>query len=158
MQDINYLLYRLSKSKFRSSFHLKEKDIEYIDKKGLDKIKDHAYDFINKRLRPNIIPNDGKQTPMRGHPVFIAEHATATCCRGCLNKWYGIPKNRELTDMEVDYIVKVIMTWITNEYKKRGINYEKAESKKTDSNAGIGPGSISVGICTIGKYFDGPCR
>ena len=120
MQDINYLLYRLSKSKFRSSFHLKEKDIEYIDKKGLDKIKGHAYDFINKRLKPSIIPNDGKQTPMRGHPVFIAEHATATCCRGCLNKWYGIPKNRELTDVEVDYIVKIIMTWITNEYKKRG--------------------------------------
>ena len=116
MQDINYLLYRLSKSKFRSSFHLKEKDIEYIDKKGLDKIKEHAYDFII--LKPSIIPNDGKQTPMRGHPVFIAEHATATCCRGCLNKWYGIPKNRELTDIEVDYIVKVIMMWITNEYKK----------------------------------------
>ena len=126
MQDINYLLYRLSKSKFRSSFHLKEKDIEYIDKKGLDKIKEHAYDFIIKRLKPSIIPNDGKQTPMRGHPVFIAEHATATCCRGCLNKWYGIPKNRELTDVEVDFIVKVIMTWITNEYKKRGINYGKS--------------------------------
>lgn len=126
MQDINYLLYRLSKSKFRSSFHLKEKDIEYIDKKGLDKIKEHAYDFINKRLKPSIIPNDGKQTPILGHPVFIAEHATATCCRGCLNKWYAITKNRELTDKEVDYIVKVIMTWITNEYKKRGINYGKS--------------------------------
>ena len=126
MQDINYLLYRLSKSKFRSSFHLKEKDIEYIDKKGLDKIKDHAYDFINKRLKPSVIPNDGKQTPMRGHPVFIAEHATATCCRGCLNKWYSITKNRELTDVEVDYIVKVIMMWIENEYKKRGIDYGKS--------------------------------
>ena len=120
MQDINYLLYRLSKSKFRSSFHLKEKDIEYIDKKGLDKIKEHAYDFINKRLKPSVIPNDGKQTPILGHPVFIAEHATATCCRGCLNKWYGIPKNRELTDVEVDFIVIVIMTWITNKYNKRG--------------------------------------
>ena len=119
MQDINYLLYILSKSKFRSSFYLKEKDIEYIDKKGLDKIKEHTYDFINKGLKPSVIPNDGKQTPMRGHPVFIAEHATATCCRGCLNKWYGIPKNRELTDMEVDYIVKVIMMWIENEYKKK---------------------------------------
>lgn len=66
MQDINYLLYKLSKSKFRSGFYLKEEDIKYIDKKGLDKIKEHAYDFINKRLRPSVIPNDGKQTPMRG--------------------------------------------------------------------------------------------
>ena len=70
MQDINYLLYRLSKSKFRSSFHLKEKDIEYIDKKGLDKIKEHAYGFINKRLKPSVIPNDGKQTPMRGQVLW----------------------------------------------------------------------------------------
>ena len=116
MQDINYLFYRLSKSKFRSSFHFKEKDISYIDKKGLDKIKEHAYDFINKRLRPSNILNDGKQTPMRGHPVFIAQHATATCCRSCLSKWHGISKNRELTDGEVDYIVKVIMTYIKSEY------------------------------------------
>lgn len=118
MQNIDYLFYRLSKSKFRSSFHLKTKDIEYIDKKGLDAIEDHAYDFINKRLKPRNIPNDGKQTPMRGHPVFIAEHATATCCRGCLNKWHGISKNRELTEEEVDYIVKVIMTYIKKEYKE----------------------------------------
>ena len=82
MQNIDYLFYRLSKSKFRSSFHLKMKDIEYIDKKGLDTIEDHAYDFINKRLKPRNIPNDGKQTPMRGHPVFIAEHATATSSYG----------------------------------------------------------------------------
>lgn len=122
MQDINYLFYRLSKSKFRSSFYLKEKEIYYINKKGLDKIREHTYDFINKRLRPSIIENDGKQTPMRGHPVFIAEHATATCCRGCLNKWYGIPKNRELTDEEVDYIVNVIMTYIKNEYYKQENN------------------------------------
>ena len=119
---ISKKLFLLSKSKFRNSFHLKDKDIQYIDKKGIDTIKEHAYDFINKRLRPNIIPNDGKQTPMRGHPVFIAEHATATCCRGCLNKWYGIPKNRELTDIEVDYIVKVIMIWITKEYKTKKLS------------------------------------
>ena len=121
MQDIDYLFYRLSKSNFRSSFHLKEKYIEYINKKGLEKIREHAYDFINKRLKPSFIPNDGKQTPMRGHPVFIAEHATATCCRGCLNKWYNIPKNRELTELEVDYLVKVIMTYIKKEYNKSKI-------------------------------------
>ncbi len=117
MQDINDLLYRLSKSKFRSSFHLKEKDKEYISKKGLNTIEDHAYDFINKRLKPDIIPNDGKQTPMRGHPVFIAQHATATCCRGCLYKWYKIPKNIELDDTTVKFIVDLIMAWIKKEYK-----------------------------------------
>ena len=103
---------RLSRSKFRSNFKLKEKDIEYINKNGIDKIRKHAYDFINKRLSSKIIPNDGKQTPMRGHPVFIAQHATATCCRGCLYKWHRISQNRELTSNEIDYIVDIIMKWI----------------------------------------------
>lgn len=113
--DIETILSSLSKSNFRSKFHLKEKDKQYIQEKGIEKIQEHAYDFINKRLAPNMIPNDGKQTPMRGHPVFIAEHATATCCRGCLEKWHRIPKGKELSKEEVDYIVKVIMTWINKE-------------------------------------------
>lgn len=115
---IDDILYRLNKSKFRSSFKLKEKDIVYIKKKGIDTIKNHAYDFINKRLAIYPTINDGKQTPTRGHPVFIAQHATATCCRGCLYKWHGITKNRNLTDKEVDYIVNVIMKWININYNK----------------------------------------
>ena len=115
MKKIDEILYSLSKSKFRSSFHLKEKDKEYIKQKGIEKIESHAYDFLRKRLAPAYIPNDGKQTPMRGHPVFIAEHATATCCRNCLYKWYHIPKGRELTEEEIVFLVTVIMTWIKKE-------------------------------------------
>lgn len=109
------ILNRLSKSKFRSSFKLKEKEKIYIKEKGITKIKEHAYDFINKRLAPKNIKNDGKQTPYHGHPVFIAEHATATCCRNCLYKWHNIDKNKELTKKEIDYIVNLIMTWIEKE-------------------------------------------
>lgn len=94
MQNIESILNNLSKSNFRSKFHLKTKDIEYINEKGMDKIREHAYDFISKRLGPKTIPNDGRQTPMRGHPVFIAQHATATCCRGCLYKWHRIEKGK----------------------------------------------------------------
>ena len=110
---------KLSKSKFRSSFHLNKKMIDYTNEKGMDVIKKHAYDFINQRLRPKYIKNDGKQTPMRSvHPVFIAQHATGTCCRSCLYKWHKIPKNRELTDKEVDYIVSTLMHYIEIEVKK----------------------------------------
>lgn len=111
----NDILYCLSKSKFRSSFHLNKKMKEYINDKGLDIIKLHAYDFIDKRLKPKNPKNDGKQTPMKGHPVFIAEHATATCCRSCLLKWHHIPKNKELSKEEIDYIVNIIMSWINKE-------------------------------------------
>ena len=109
---INRVLESLSKSKFRRSFYLKTKDKEYVREKGIETIEKHARDFIEKRLAPKEIKNDGKQTPMRGHPVFIAQHATACCCRGCLNKWHKIPKNTELSKEQKDYIVEVIMTWI----------------------------------------------
>lgn len=110
---------RLANSKFRSSFSLKEKDINYINNKGISTIEDHARDFITKRLSSSVILNDGKQTPMKGHPVFIAQHATATCCRGCLSKWHRIPTNRELTSEEIDYVIKIIMKWINQELIKK---------------------------------------
>ena len=116
---MNEILSRLSNSKFRSSFHLKEKDIEYINKVGLDKIKEHAYSFIKERIAKEVIPNDGKQTPYKGHPVFIAEHATATCCRNCIYKWHKIEKNKELSETEIDYIVNLIIDWIEIELNKK---------------------------------------
>ena len=112
-------LKELSKSSFRSSFHLRNYMIEYIDDKGMKVILDHAYDFINTRLKPKDIKNDGKQTPMKGHPVFIAQHACACCCRGCLEKWHHIPKGRELTNNEVNYIVSLLLEWIKREYKSK---------------------------------------
>lgn len=118
MNNLDQVLFNLSHSNFRNSFHLKEKDLLYIKNKGLSTIESHAYDFINKRLKDITNINDGKQTPMRGHPVFIAEHATATCCRGCLEKWHHIPKNKVLTEEEVSYIISIIMAWINKEIEK----------------------------------------
>lgn len=114
--NIDILLDNLAKTKFRGSFHLNDKMKLYVNEKGIDKIRKDAYDIINKRLKPAFIPNDGKQTPMKQvHPVFIGEHATGTCCRGCLKRIHHIDNNRELTINEVNYIVDVIMRWIERE-------------------------------------------
>ena len=110
------LFERLGRSGFRTRFRLRQADAEYIQRKGLDAIRSHAEDIIGKRLAPAEPVNDGRQTPMRGapsgHPVFIAQHATATCCRGCLEKWHGICRGRALTGEEQAYVVGVIMKWI----------------------------------------------
>ena len=119
MTDTRAILKRLERSKFRSSFHLKQKDIDYIHAKGMDTIMDHCDDFIRTRLAPSNLPNDGKQTPMKGHPVFIAQHATACCCRGCLSKWYGIDKNRDLSETEIRNIERIIGAWIAKEMENR---------------------------------------
>lgn len=112
MATIEQTFARLRKSTFRARFHLNEKDRQYIEDKGIDTIRCHAQDFVRTRLAPAYIANDGKQTPMRRHPVFIAQHACACCCRGCLNKWYHVPKGRELTQSEQERIVNLLMAWI----------------------------------------------
>lgn len=112
---INEMLLKLEKSKFRNSFHLKAKEKNYIEEKGINVIRCHAMDFINKRLAPMNPKNDGSQTPMKGHPVFIAQHATSTCCRGCLYKWHHIKDDHDLTNEEINYIVNLIMKWIEKE-------------------------------------------
>ena len=116
--DLTDLFERLAKSTFRSRFHLTPKDKEYIAKKGMATIRKHAADFVAKRLAPAVIPNDGKQTPMRGHPVFLAQHATGCCCRGCFQKWHHIPPGRLLTEKEQRYAVAVLMTWIERQMQE----------------------------------------
>ena len=113
--DHTALFERLAQSDFRRGFHLHPADIAYIQKKGLEVIRQHAADFVAKRLAPAYIPNDGKQTPMRGHPVFLAQHATGCCCRGCFFKWHHIPAGQALTSEEQHYAVSVLMTWIIDQ-------------------------------------------
>ena len=113
-EEINLepLFNRLGESKFRSRFKLGKKERRYVEEKGLVVTERHAYDFVRQRLGPAEPDNDGKQTPMRGHPVFIAQHATATCCRGCLAKWHNIPQGVSLSEEQQRYIVAVIYHWL----------------------------------------------
>lgn len=117
MHKLRAALERLKTSPFRARFHLSEQDKAYIDQKGLQVIRIHAAEFVAKRLAPAYPQKDGKQTPMRGHPVFVAQHACACCCRGCLEKWYQVPRGRALTEQEQRGIVNLLMAWILVEYQ-----------------------------------------
>jgi len=106
---------RLARSRFRSRFRLGEKERAYLARKGDEAIRAHAADFVAARLAPAAPAKDGRQTPMRGHPVFVAQHATATCCRGCLEKWHGVPQGRALTGDEQARIVDLVMAWLARQ-------------------------------------------
>lgn len=115
MNDIDDVLARLSRSAFRRRFTLKGADRAYLERKGLAAVCDHARGFVASRLAPPHPASDGKQTPFRGHPVFVAQHATATCCRGCLAKWHGIARGRPLGAAEQAYILAVLEHWLARE-------------------------------------------
>ncbi|MBE6129978.1 MAG: DUF4186 domain-containing protein [Erysipelotrichaceae bacterium] len=118
MQTIEEALNKLSRSRFRSSFHLTAKDRQYVREKGMDTIRRHACDFVAGKLAPADPEHDGRQTPMKGHPVFKAQHACACCCRGCLEKWYRVPRHQELTEEQQRKIVRLLMAWIEKEMKE----------------------------------------
>lgn len=113
---IDSRLKKLSTSSFRSKFHLRKYMLSYIDEKGMDVIEEHARIFLTKSLKVYDSKRDGHQTPTKNHPVFIAQHACACCCRGCLEKWHHIPKKRDLNDREITYLTALIIEWIKREY------------------------------------------
>jgi hypothetical protein len=115
MRDLNKVFAALGQSPFRRRFRLRGKELDYFRRKGMEVILEHAADFIEKRLAVAEPLNDGRQTPMGNHPVFIAQHATATCCRGCLQKWHGIAKGRALSAEEKRYVLDVLKEWLSRQ-------------------------------------------
>jgi len=113
MRDIDELFSALARSKFRSRFRLGPKERAYLAQKTLPVILEHGRRFIDERLKPAEPKNDGRQTPMRGHPIFIAQHATATCCRGCLAKWHRIARGRPLSEDEIQHVLSVLARWLS---------------------------------------------
>lgn len=114
------LFARLARSDFRARFRLRGRELEYLRAKGLREVLEHAERFVAERLAPAEPPNDGKQTPYGKHPVFVAQHATATCCRGCLQKWHSIPKGRELSQLQRRHVVSVLERWLRQQEAANG--------------------------------------
>ena len=120
VDDLDARLRRITRHRFRARFHVRGRDRAIVDLRGMPTIRKHAADLVSRRLAPAQPHKDGRQTPYRGHPVFVAQHATATCCRGCLERWHGIPKGRELDESERDYVVEAICRWIESDIATGG--------------------------------------
>lgn len=110
------LFARLAQSKFRSKFRLNAADAAYLRARGVDAVSAQAREMLRARVGAAQPRNDGKQTPYRGHPVFVAQHATATCCRGCIEKWHGIARGRELSEEDVAQLAEVIEVWLRTHF------------------------------------------
>lgn len=103
---------RLARSKFRSRFKLTADDRAYVERVGIEKLRSHAEDFVAQKLAPANPANDGRQTPMRGHPIFKAMHGSAMCCRGCMEKWWRVRRGVPLTDAQQAKAVDFLMEWV----------------------------------------------
>lgn len=119
MRDLDEVFRALASSRFRSRFVLQPRDAAYLREKGIDIVIQHADAFVAQRLAPAHPRNDGRQTPWRGHPVFVAQHATACCCRGCLQKWHAIARGNELTGDEREHVLRALRRWLLDQLRSR---------------------------------------
>jgi Domain of unknown function (DUF4186) len=115
MRPLDELFDALATSALRQRFHLGPKERDYLASRGLPEVLVQAEELIARRLAPAEPPNDGRQTPFRGHPVFVAQHATGTCCRSCLAKWHDIPRGADLTDEQQAHVIAVLGRWLHEE-------------------------------------------
>ncbi|GAB6164067.1 DUF4186 domain-containing protein [Thermostilla marina] len=115
MRPLDEVFTALAKSQFRRRQKLSQADAAYLARQGVERVMAHAEDFIRQRLAPAHPANDGRQTPMRGHPVFVAQHATGTCCRNCLRKWHRIAPGKELSEAEIRYVLAVLRRWLESQ-------------------------------------------
>jgi hypothetical protein len=73
---------------------------------------------------------DGRQTPRHGNVIFYAQHATASCCRKCVEEWHGIPQGRPLTDNEVAYLSALALRYIEERVPQLTEAGEKIRSRR----------------------------
>lgn len=112
MNALDDVFERLSRSAFRRKFRLQGRELAYLQTWGVPHVMKQAADLIRQRLAPAEPKNDGRQTPWRNHPVFVAQHATATCCRGCLEKTHGIAKGHALDEAQLQHVLAAIERWL----------------------------------------------
>ena len=86
------------------------------DLRGITTVRRHAEELVERRLAPAQPRNDGPSDALRGHPVFVAQQATATCCRTFLQRPDDFPAGHALDDAEQGYVVGAICRWIVGQY------------------------------------------
>jgi hypothetical protein len=113
--DLDHAFALLARSAFRRKFRLSGRELAYLQTWGLPHVMKQAGEILDRRVAMADPPNDGKQTPWRNHPVFVAQHATATCCRGCIEKTYGIRRGAALTAAEREHLLAAIEKWLVTQ-------------------------------------------
>ena len=115
--DIDYTFECLRRELIRHHFwhvEIDEKAINCARRKGNVNLQSAVRSRIKSSISAPNNPYDGRQTPMEGsgNPIHYAQHATASCCRKCVEYWHNIPPNRALTDDEVDYLSSLAMLFL----------------------------------------------
>ena len=113
------------------------KAVSHAMNKGLDGLRDAAEHRLRKYVGPprSKLFRDGMQTPKRGNAIYYAQHATATCCRKCIEAWHGIPREQALTNDQIGYMTQLLMHYVDKRMPELTPNGQKVPRRRRGQQA-----------------------
>jgi hypothetical protein len=104
-----------------------QKAVNYARRKGYSGLEPAVRSRIRKSVGAPKPTRDGRQTPMEGsgNVIHYAQHATASCCRKCIEYWHALPQGRALTEDEIGYLAELAMLYIRDRLPNLAADGEK---------------------------------
>jgi hypothetical protein len=121
-----------------------EEALAHARKKGAVALRADAHKRVRQALGKAKPFRDGTQTPFRGRAVYYAQHATATCCRKCVEEWHGIPRGQALTEAEIAYLAELIVLYFDERLADLPSEGERAARKQS-----IGTPNTTVPVSVV---------
>lgn len=115
LRDASFTFEALKNELIRHHFWhqtIDQRAMNHALRKGRLQLNEAARQRIEKSIATAGNPRDGRQTPFEGNSLFYGQHATATCCRTCVEYWHGIPKSHDLSDDEIDYLHALLVRFL----------------------------------------------
>jgi hypothetical protein len=118
LSDITHTIEMLKKEWVRHQYwcviDIEPKAIIHALKKGRIGMREATEKGIRQRIGKAENYREGYQTPWfdKNTSVSYGQHATATCCRRCVEYWHGIPFGRDLTESEVKYLSDLVFHYL----------------------------------------------
>jgi Domain of unknown function (DUF4186) len=115
LDDVAFTFSQLRRERIRHHFwHLAfdEKALNHATRKGRRALNEAARQRIETSVARAGMAFDGRQTPRSGNTLYYAQHATACCCRRCIEYWHAIPADRDLDADEVRYLTSLVISYL----------------------------------------------
>lgn len=121
INDAKYIFESLDKELMRkifSTIKIKQEVIESAKKLSSQSLRMSAKKTLSTRIKKFNSFIDNRQTPLGGDDIVnYAQHATGTCCRKCLQAWHNIPKEQELTEIQLEFCTDLVMLYVNERIK-----------------------------------------
>jgi uncharacterized protein DUF4186 len=89
--------------------------MNHARRKGRKGLRERVRKHLSTAIGPANPWHDGIQTPMEmeaPNAIPYGQHATATCCRKCVEYWHGIPRGKIICEQDLIYLAELVCRFL----------------------------------------------